>query len=332
MRVIAAPCTVIKDDNEVSMISMMNYRWLLPLLGLYATALSAACDITTSGDITRDNHLQKRIEGTVTAGMALATQTYTGGQVPVCDEQVSETVKLNAHQPFSEAPSRHYKDINGVPAYYLNEDYAYSIRSESARNFTAQGEMLTVTGRQGSVMLPGATVTLYAAVDNPRPLHLASAQIGSVKNDRNETLLKLNLSANIETVDNCEILNDNTKFEFGTLERNQLTGNPGITTHSAQNTLAIRCSDSRANKTVRMKLNNNSKYANDGESVIESDNPGLGFVLYYNGRRITKHEETELGSMTGVKDSKLTAYLYKLNQNITLGAFNGTVEYTLTFN
>lgn len=311
----------------------VNYLWFLPVLFLYTLPLHAVeCDMTENTVIVKNNHIQKRTEDRIMVNNVLATQTYSGDKITVCNEQQSADLTLLANEPHSTAPARYFRNINGVPAYYLNDEYAYSITSEDNINFTAQGEKLSVSGRSGVTSLPGATVTVYATTDNPRPLSLSSAQIGSIKNNRNETVMKLMLSANITPVDNCIINNDNLYFNFNEIDKSDLPANTGPTRFTAKNTLSLYCTDSRVNKTVTMMLSSHGDYADSGKSVIASDNPGIGFILFYNNKQITHQAETELGSMTNHLEPQLVAQLYKLTRDVSPGPFKGAIEYTLKFN
>lgn len=288
--------------------------------------------ITPDAGIVKSGHINKRTEEKITVNKILATQVYPGERIPAYGNQRSRDFVLTANEPHSNAPARYFKDINGVPAYYLNDEYAYSVQSDDNVSFTAQGERISVAGQQDTLLLPGATVTVYAATDSPRPLSLSSAQIGSIKNSRNETVMKLMLSANIDPVENCIINNNNILFRFGKIDMSDLPEDTGLTSFSAENTLSLSCTDSRISKTVTMKLNSTGKYADYGQSVISSDNPGIGFMLFSNGKQITHQDATKLGDMTNHFEPQLVAYIYKLTRDITPGKFKGTIEYTLEFN
>lgn len=309
----------------------MNYCCIFPAIFFFTLPVSAnECDIKSNTDIVRSAHIQIRTEEKITVNKVLGTQVFQGEKISVCDNPKTGDFILMANEPRSNAPARYFKDINGVPAYYLNDEYAYSIKSDKNVSFTAQGEKLSVTGQPGQ--LPGSVITIYATTDNPRPLSLSSAQIGSIKNSHNETVMRLMLSANIDPADNCVINNENVYFKFRAIDTSELPANTGLTSFSADNTLSLSCTDNRINKTVTMKLNSTSDYADPGQSIIASDNPGIGFMLFSNGKQITHQTETELGNMTNHFEPQLVARLYKLTRDITPGAFKGSVEYTLKFN
>lgn len=315
------------------MMSKINYRWLLPIICLYTLPLYASeCDSIISNEIVKNNHIQKRTEERITINKALATQIYSGERITTCEMSDSVDLKLVTNTPYSSAPARYFNDINGAPAYYLNNEYAYSIKTENNLNFTSQGEKLSLNGNKGSVALPNTIVTIYATVENPKPLSLSSAQIGSIKNSKNETIMKLMLSANIETVDTCVIDTKNIYFKFNKIDNSELPRGIGITPISSTNTLSLSCTDNRITKSVSMILNSNSKYADNSNSIIASDNPSIGFVLFYNDKQITHQTETVLGSINNRYNPQLVAYLYKLTKEIKPGAFSGSVEYTIKFN
>lgn len=311
----------------------INYHWFIPaFFFITLPAYAEECDVKMNTDVVKSSHIQKRTEEKITVNTVLATQTYQGERLSVCDDQQYGDFILMANDPRSNAPARHFKDINGDPVYYLTDEYAYSIKSDNNISFTAQGEKLPAGRQSGDLLLPGSTVTVYATTDNPRPLSLSSVQIGSIKNSKNETVMRLMLSANIDPADNCVINNDNVYFKFNAIDTSELPDNTGLTSFSAKNTLSLSCTDSRLNKTVTMKLSSSSDYADHGQSIIASDNPGIGFMLFSNGKQITHQTETELGDMTNYFEPQLVARLYKLTRDITPGTFKGSVEYTLKFN
>ena len=82
------------------------------------------------------------------------------------------------------------------------------------------------------------------------------------------------------------------------------------------NIILIICSNEKRNKDVSIQLSGATLYASAKKSLIASANTGIGFVIYYDKKQITKNSETNLGSMKEQLNPMITAYIYKLKNRI----------------
>lgn len=313
-----------------------KHHWLIPvLLILSAQILSAQamadCGNTTSGIKTAESHLRARIEGKISAGTLLATDVLQVDDISACNNSAYEELRLVATQLNSNSPPEFFRMINGVPAYYLNKDYAYSVRLDGVQPFTSQGVTFSAKNRNGIMYIPRALISVYAATDNPEPLRLASAQTGLIKNDRHETIARLKLSANIDTVETCKITTPQIVYDFRELELADFPAETGRTAIRSDNTLSVSCSNDKTTKRVSIILSEATHFALADKAVIASTNPAIGFALYYNDKQISAKNRVYLGDMQTQLNASVSAYIYKLKSQVEPGPFSGTAEYIIRF-
>ncbi|WP_413482199.1 fimbrial protein [Morganella psychrotolerans] len=314
------------------MILVNNKKWLLSAISFFSMPLMAECNQDSEVAKTAQTHIQQRIEGKIQINELLASDVLQIENISVCNNSSNEGLRLIATQPNSEASPKFFRVINGVPAYYLNKDYAYTIKMDDFQAYTARGMRISMQVKNGIVNIPRSSVSVYAAVDNPAPLRLSSSQIGLIKNENHDTVAKLMLSASIDTVETCYINNKQLDFNFGDIDMLQFPAGIGKTDIGQSNTISITCSNEKRNKDVSIQLSGATLYASAEKSVIASANTGIGFVLYHDKKQITQNSETNLGSMKGQLNPMITAYIYKLKNRIEPGSFEGRAEYTIKFN
>lgn len=292
----------------------------------------ADCDRNKTVASVVDSHIYQRIEGDVPANTFMGSDILQVDSISSCNDYSEEVLIFTATQPNSESSPRFYNTINGSPAYYLNKDYAYTIKMENSHAYTASGMSVTTQKKNGIVNLPRATISIYSAVKNPDPLRLSSSQIGIVKNSQFDTVAKLRLSANIDTIDMCSIETDRISFAFNDLEVIDFPRNIGKTPIQQTGNITVFCTNSSVNKNVSISLTNKTNFANVGEAVIKSTNSSIGFVLYSGQKQIKQGGGTAIGIMNDNITFPVTAYIYKLKNDVEPGYFSGTAEYTIKFN
>ncbi|HAT1515675.1 fimbrial protein [Morganella morganii] len=308
-----------------------KHHWLMPVLLIVSAQAMADCANTESGLKTAESHLQARIEGKISAGTLLATDVLQVDGISACNNSAYEELRLVTTRMDSDSPPAFFRMINGVPAYYLNKDYAYSVRLDGVQPYTSQGGTFSVENRNGFVYIPRALISVYAATDNPEPLRLASAQAGLIKNDRHETIARLKLSANIDTVEICVINTPQIVYDFNNLELSDFPAETGRTAIRADNTISVSCSNDKTTKRASIVLSEATRFALADRAVIASTNPAIGFALYYNDEQITAGNKVYLGNMQKQLNASVTAYIYKLKSRIEPGQFSGTAEYIIRF-
>ncbi len=313
------------------MIGNNQNRWLMLVLLMLSIPASADCGNTTAVFKTAESHLLARIEGKISAGALLATDTLQVDNISTCNNSAYEELRLVATQLNSDSPPEFFRMINGVPAYYLNKDYAYSVRLDGVQPYSSQGVAFSAENRNGIMYIPRATISIYAATDNPEPLRLSSSQVGLIKNDRYETVARLKLSANIDTVETCTIDAPQIVYNFGNLELADFPGETGKTTIHATNVLSVSCTNAQTTKSVSITLSGATRFAHADKAVIASTNPSIGFVLYHDNEQITAKNKTYLGDMQKQLNASVSAYIYKLKSQVEPGPFSGTAEYIIRF-
>lgn len=313
--------------------NLINNRYLLISAALLIPMSSMAdCDNSNTVVSIVDSNIYQTIEGDIPANTFMGSDVLQMNGISSCNDSPAEELVFTATQPNSESSPRFYNTINGSPAYYLNKDYAYTIKMDNSHAYTASGMSVTTQNKNGIVNLPRATISIYAAVKNPEPLRLSSSQIGIVKNNRFDTVAKLRLSANIDTIDNCSIETDRISFEFNDLEIIDFPKNIGKTSLQQTGSITVHCTNNSTSKNVSISLTNKTNFANTGEAVIKSTNSSIGFVLYSGQKQIKQGIDTVIGAMNNNLSFPVTAYIYKLKDDIEPGRFSGTAEYTIKFN
>lgn len=314
------------------MILINKGHWLIPAIILFSMPSIAGCGNEYITAVVTESHVQERVEGQITAGTLLASDIQQIGSISDCDNNLTEELRLIATQPNTEISPKFFQMINGAPAYYLNNNYAYTIKMDDSHAYTEKGMSIAAQKRNGIINLPRALVSVYAAVNNPPPLRLSSSQVGIIKNNQHETVAKLKLSANIDTVETCVINNKNIEFDFGELDFSQFTSAIGKTNIRESQTIFVQCTNEKRTKNISIILNSSSKYGSSDKGIIASNNPSIGFVLYYGDNQITENTDTYLGTMQKTFSPAITAYIYKLTRDIEPGKFSAIAEYTIKFN
>lgn len=314
------------------MVSVNKIRWFMSAISLFSMPLMADCGSENEIAKVAEAHVQQRIEGKIAVNTLLGSEVLQVDSMAACDNNsTTEELRFVATQPNSEAAPKFFRMIDGIPAYYLNKNYAYTIKMDDLHSFTAQGTRVAAQKRNGAITMPRATVSIYAATDNPEALRLSSSQIGVVKNEQHGTVAKLKLSANIETIETCVINTPQLDYNFGEIEIIQLPVHTGKTNIRESNTISVSCTNEERNKNVSIQLSGTTPYADADKSVIASDNPAIGFVLYHNDVQITQYNKTHLGIMKKQLNPMITAYIYKLREKVNPGAFSGNAEYVIKF-
>ncbi|WP_413496022.1 fimbrial protein [Morganella psychrotolerans] len=314
------------------MILINKGHWLIPVIILFSVPSIAGCGNEYITAVVTESHVQERVEGQITAGTLLVSDILQIGNISGCDNNLPEELRLIATQPNTEMSPKFFQMINGAPAYYLNNYYAYTIKMDDSHAYTEKGMSIAAQKRNGIINLPRASVSVYAAVNNPPPLRLSSSQIGIIKNNQHETVAKLKLSANIDTIETCVINNKNIEFDFGELDFSQFTSAIGKTNIRESQTIFVQCTNEKRTKNISIILNSSSKYGSSDKGIIASNNPSIGFVLYYGDKQITENTDTYLGTMQKTFSPAITAYIYKLTRDIEPGKFSAIAEYTIKFN
>lgn len=314
------------------MIGNNQNKWLMLVLLMLSIPASADCGNTTAVFKTAESHLLARIEGKISSGALLATDTLQVDNISTCNNSTYEELWLVTTQLNSDSSPEFFRMINGVPAYYLNKGYAYSVRLDGVQPYSSQGVAFSAENRNGIMYIPRATISIYAATDNPEPLRLSSSQVGLIKNSGHETIARLKLSANIDTVETCVIDTPQIVYDFRNLEISDFPAEPGRTGIRSDNTLSVSCSNEKTAKSVSIILSETTRFAQADKSVIASTNPAIGFVLYYGEEQITAKNRAYLGDMQKQLNASVTAYIYKLKDRVEPGPFSGTAEYIIRFN
>lgn len=305
--------------------------WLMLVLLMFSIPATADCGDTTAVLKTAESHLQARIEGKISAGTLMATDILQVDDISACNNSTYEELWLVTTRLNSDSPPEFFRMINGVPAYYLNKDYAYSVRLDGVQPYSSQGMAFSAENRNGIMYIPRVLISVYAATDNPEPLRLPPSQVGLIKNDRHETIAKLKLSANIDTVETCAIDTPQIVYDFSDLELSDFPAETGKTGIRADNTLSVSCSNDKTSKRVSIILSEATRFAQADKAIIASTNPAIGFVLYYNDEQITAKNRAYLGDIQKQLNASVTAYIYKLKNRVEPGQFSGTAEYIIRF-
>ncbi|EPW8572722.1 fimbrial protein [Morganella morganii] len=314
------------------MILKNQNKWLMLTLLMFSIPAAAAdCGKSTAVLKTAESHLLARVEGKISAGTLMATDILQVDDISACSDSAYEELLLVATQRNSDASPDFFRMINGAPAYYLNKDYAYSVRLDGVQPSSSKGIPFSAENRNGVMYIPRVTISVYAAKDNPEPLRLSSSQVGLIKNDRYETVARLKLSANIDTVETCTIDAPQIVYNFGNLELADFPGETGKTTIHATNVLSVSCTNAQTTKSVSITLSGATRFAHADKAVIASTNPSIGFVLYHDNEQITAKNKTYIGDMQKQLSASVTAYIYKLKSQVEPGPFSGTAEYIIRF-